>query len=185
MQGKSFLLFFAGRMHLARGVSSSKSFQTARETRLLALSQIFSRSLLTLDLVYHQTKTLRTPHARVCQYRSTRTLADADHACIRKLAPCLRHHLSGDGWFEFVRRIHRRIVENPWIPLRKNGLSNISPSVSPMKRRSSAGSFPDLRYSSLHLLTVAHHERGWNLIPRALTFAWFTEKTVLSEYLKI
>jgi len=34
-----------------------------------------------------------------------------------------------------------------------------------MKRKSSTRSFHDLRYSLLYLLTVAHHERGWNLNP--------------------
>lgn len=90
------------------------------------------------------------------------TLADARHARIRRLAPCLRHHLLDDGWFEFVRRIHRRIAENPWIPLEKNDLSNVSSSVSPTMGRSSARSFPDLRYSSLDLLTVVRRVRTWS-----------------------
>lgn len=87
-----------------------------------------SHALLTLDLVYHQTKTLRTlaPRSRVHHCLSARTFANARHARIRRLAPCLRRHLPDDRWFEFVRRIHRRIAENPWIPSGKNGLSNVS-----------------------------------------------------------
>lgn len=89
-------------------------------------------------------------------------LADARHARIRRLAPCLRRHLPGDGWFEFVRRAS--IDESPRIPESlqgKNGLSNVSPSISPIKGRSSARSFPDLRYFSLDLLAVARRERTW------------------------
>lgn len=105
--------------------------------------------------------------------RSARTLADARHARIRRLAPCLRRHLPGDGWFEFVRRIHRRIAENPWIPSGKNGLSNACLSVSPTKERSSVV----LPRSSLFLARLAYRStpgtnvnRNVHREPRALTF---------------
>lgn len=119
---KSFLSF--EKMHLM-GLSRGKprSFQTVQESHLLALSQIFSRSLLTLDLVYHQTKALRTlTRDRGARDQCLSTFADARHARIRRLAPCLRRHLLDDGWFEFVWRIYRRIAKNPWIPSGKNGL---------------------------------------------------------------
>lgn len=177
MREKSFLS--SERMHLM-GLSRGKSwsFQTVQKSRLLALSQIFSRSLLTLDLVYHQTKALRTltrERGSRGQCLSAWTFADARHARIRRLAPCLRRHLPDDGWFEFVRRIYRRIAENPWIPPGKNGLSliyGLPLRLSQTKERSARRSSIDLRYFSTTCLPWhAGKKRGRNLnrALRALT----------------
>lgn len=81
----------------SRGVSP-EAFRQYKNGRLLALSQIFSRSLLTLDLVYHQTKALGTlTRGRGSRGRCFSAFADARHARIRRLAPCLRRHLPDDG----------------------------------------------------------------------------------------
>lgn len=92
---KIFLIFFE-RMHLVGFEASSKAF--SQGNRLYLHCRESSHALLTLDLVYHQTKTLRT----LAQGRGSANtflrerFANARHARIRRLAPCLRRHLPDD-----------------------------------------------------------------------------------------
>lgn len=84
-------------MHLAGPEVSPEAFRRCKEAVYLHCRKS-PHALLTLDLVYHQTRTLRVlPRPRVLRCLSARTLANARHARIRRLAPCLRRHLPDDG----------------------------------------------------------------------------------------